>query len=367
MEQPHLPPTTLLLDGASLEVIKLGVGYYTRAFTKKFVEDNKVTWSDLTIAAKGSQNPTFFHVCYSVLLTEQVPLTDAVLQQIEQNSQVDATDIAGCPDNNKTTVHYKGTTMQVPWKPESFKPASKKIKRKAASGARPLAKKAKTDQGDQRFFLQSDVLKQFLSREQTTFSLTKGSSANSSVVFPLQRGANFWRTSGTLASAMGGGGGAALGLSTALAVPEPVTAAVPEPVTAAVPEPVTAAVPEPVTAAVPEPATETANGAAPLVSAAGSKKKKKTAKVPSGRLESLSVDSGGAQPPITCVHAVAAHVTGAPAVVHAAELALAAVPSPQAVTGQAHVISPERALLLMLLDMASLPAHVRVLVAHVLQ
>jgi hypothetical protein len=59
----------------------------------------------------------------------------------------------------------------------------------------------------------------------------------------------------------------------------------------------------------------------------------------------------------------------ATAIVPIAAVVVASAPlvHTHAVSVRAPAISPERALLLALMDMPSLPAHVRVLVAHVLQ
>ena len=230
MASPQPPPTTLRFDGEVYDIVKLGTAYFSRAITRKFVEDSKVVWSDLTIACKGlaSGSPTFLHVCYSVLLTEQLPLSDSMLQQIESNTQVDAKDIVSAPEHNKTTVLFRGASIQVPWKPEAFKPASKMSKRKsptpktaaplaAVAEAAPAAKKAKRTKGakaaaedapaaddvERPLFLKTDVLKQMLAQAPEKVLLTGDSSNTPYLVFPQRRNTKFWRTPGGPAPASG--------------------------------------------------------------------------------------------------------------------------------------------------------------------
>ena len=399
-----LPPTTLRLDGETYDVLKLGVGYYSRAFTKKYVEENKVTWSDLTVAAKGldSPAPSFVHVCYSVLLTEQAPLTDSLLQQIEANSQVDATDIASSPDNNKTVVHYKGRNVQVPWKPETFKPASKKkaMKRKerdadAADGVskQPRTVAASNTQKDalsvkkhrrkapavakkplEPLFLHTPVLQQYLSRTGQAIALTGDSSSEKANVFPLSRGANQWlcdppagadMTPRVLQTTN------AANAADVVATPKELFAApvagqrggaAPSPLVAPHSAPVTQSAPVP-----PRPAAKERTAAKGHISRAA--------------VSNLSVDSrgGGAAtaraaaalvqpdfvPPPAPLPVQASALAAAPALVVAVPPAPALVQPPLPL--RAEDLSPERALLLMLADMPTIPAYVHTLIKHVLR
>ncbi len=93
----------------------------------------------------------------------------------------------------------------------------------------------------------------------------------------------------------------------------------------------------------------------------------------------MSVDSGDAQPMVAagaeepvalpCIPATAPAATAMTAAIVPTAVVVASAPlvHTHAVSVRAPAISPERALLLALMDMPFLPGHVRVLVAHVLQ
>ena len=89
-------------------------------------------------AASGSGTPAAASALGSSALPPVLlPLSESMLNQIEVNSQVDAKDIAQSPQNNKTTVLFRGQSLLVPWKPDCFTPTALKRmgKRKASNAA----------------------------------------------------------------------------------------------------------------------------------------------------------------------------------------------------------------------------------------